>query len=183
MCLCLCVSVRVCACVCVCVCVCQQSLADTKFTYDEESCPEDFFVPYAWTLAVSQTRDLQWDPHTIQLFPAADAVRERGWTVSLARAVGGSGPHCCAVCPHVCVLLFVRTCRCLIVCVALCWVCPGENGRGLGFCTFGREKHRFMMVRLKLFVFVFVYVYVCVCVYMCECVYVFGVYCMCGCVP
>lgn len=50
-----------------------QSLADTKFTYDEEACPEDFFVPYVWALSVSHTRDLQWDPLKINLFPPSDA--------------------------------------------------------------------------------------------------------------
>jgi hypothetical protein len=52
-----------------------QALADTKFTYDEEECPEDFFVPYTWALTLANTRDLQWDPATVHLFPPTDAVR------------------------------------------------------------------------------------------------------------
>ena len=54
-----------------------QALADTKFSYDEEACPEDFFVPYAWALAVSQTPDLQWNPSSIALFSLSEAVCDR----------------------------------------------------------------------------------------------------------
>lgn len=49
------------------------NLADLRFSYVEEASPEDFFVPYVWSLVVEQTPDLMWDPARTLLFPLSDA--------------------------------------------------------------------------------------------------------------
>ena len=40
-------------------------LPDLKFKYVEEEQPEDFFVPYVWTLV---SRRIYWNPKSIKLF-------------------------------------------------------------------------------------------------------------------
>ena len=40
---------------------------EMRFTYEEELFPEDFFVPYVWSLAVSSTT-IPWNLHAIALF-------------------------------------------------------------------------------------------------------------------
>lgn len=43
------------------------------FTYEEEGTPEDFFVPYVWSLIVSSST-IPWNLHAIALFqPVASA--------------------------------------------------------------------------------------------------------------
>lgn len=56
---------------------------EMRFTYEEEQFPEDFFVPYVWSLAVSSTT-IPWNLHAIALFqpvatssPHADAVSDQ----------------------------------------------------------------------------------------------------------
>ena len=38
-----------------------------RFTYEEEQSPEEFFVPYVWSLVVSSTT-IPWNLHAIALF-------------------------------------------------------------------------------------------------------------------
>lgn len=46
---------------------------ELRFTYEEEGTPEDFFVPYVWSLIVSSTT-IPWNLHAIALFqPVASA--------------------------------------------------------------------------------------------------------------
>ena len=40
---------------------------ELRFTYEEEGSPEDFFVPYIWSLVVSRTT-IPWNVHAIALF-------------------------------------------------------------------------------------------------------------------
>lgn len=40
---------------------------ELRFTYEEETHPEGFFVPYVWTLVVSNTT-VPWRPQAITLF-------------------------------------------------------------------------------------------------------------------
>ena len=42
-----------------------QKFPDLKFKYVEEEQPEDFFVPYVWTLVA---RRIYWNPKSIKLF-------------------------------------------------------------------------------------------------------------------
>ena len=42
-----------------------QKFPDLKFKYVEEEQPEDFFVPYVWTLVA---RRIYWSPKSIKLF-------------------------------------------------------------------------------------------------------------------
>ena len=42
-----------------------QKFPDLKFKYVEEEQPEDFFVPYVWTLV---SRRIYWYPKSIKLF-------------------------------------------------------------------------------------------------------------------
>ena len=42
-----------------------QKFPDLKFKYVEEEQPEDFFVPYVWTLV---SRRIYWNPKSIKLF-------------------------------------------------------------------------------------------------------------------
>ncbi|XP_072108284.1 dymeclin isoform X1 [Mobula birostris] len=41
---------------------------ELKFKYVEEEQPEEFFVPYIWSLAYNSTAELYWDPQQVQLF-------------------------------------------------------------------------------------------------------------------
>jgi hypothetical protein len=44
------------------------SLQETKFTYEEDSHPELFFIPYVWGLAIAYTDDLSWEKSMIKVF-------------------------------------------------------------------------------------------------------------------
>lgn len=44
-----------------------------QFTYEEELCPEEFFVPYVWQLVVSRS-GIAWDNDTITLFPSKSSI-------------------------------------------------------------------------------------------------------------
>ncbi|XP_060684936.1 dymeclin isoform X1 [Hemiscyllium ocellatum] len=41
---------------------------ELKFKYVEEEQPEEFFVPYIWSLAYNTTAELYWNPQQVQLF-------------------------------------------------------------------------------------------------------------------
>ncbi|XP_072353535.1 dymeclin isoform X1 [Scyliorhinus torazame] len=41
---------------------------ELKFKYVEEEQPEEFFVPYIWSLAYNSTAELYWNPQQVQLF-------------------------------------------------------------------------------------------------------------------
>ncbi|XP_032889547.1 dymeclin isoform X2 [Amblyraja radiata] len=41
---------------------------ELKFKYVEEDQPEEFFVPYVWSLAYNSTVELYWNPQQVQLF-------------------------------------------------------------------------------------------------------------------
>ena len=45
---------------------------ELHFTYEEESSPEDFFVPYVWTLIVTHTI-IPWNSQNIALFAPVGA--------------------------------------------------------------------------------------------------------------
>lgn len=44
-----------------------QALPDLRFTYEEESNPEDFFVPYVWSLVLSSVA-MPWNTKAVVLF-------------------------------------------------------------------------------------------------------------------
>lgn len=44
-----------------------QVFPELRFTYEEENSPEDFFVPYVWTLVVAHS-GLPWNLQHIALF-------------------------------------------------------------------------------------------------------------------
>lgn len=46
---------------------------ELHFTYEEESAPEEFFVPYIWTLVVTHT-SIPWNNQNICLFAPIDAA-------------------------------------------------------------------------------------------------------------
>ena len=59
------------------------SAEEMRFTYEEEQFPEEFFVPYVWSLAVSNTT-IPWNLHAIALFqpvalsiPHADVLSDQ----------------------------------------------------------------------------------------------------------
>ncbi|EPQ14392.1 Dymeclin [Myotis brandtii] len=41
---------------------------ELKFKYVEEEQPEEFFIPYVWSLVYSSAAGLYWSPQDIQLF-------------------------------------------------------------------------------------------------------------------
>jgi dymeclin len=47
-----------------------QQFPELRFTYEEEASPEDFFVPYVWTLVVAHC-GLPWNLQHIALFSPA----------------------------------------------------------------------------------------------------------------
>ena len=50
---------------------------DLRFTYEEEESPEEFFVPYIWSIVVSNTT-IPWNLHAIALFqPVALLTKEK----------------------------------------------------------------------------------------------------------
>ncbi len=48
--------------------LCQQKFPELKFKYVEEDQPEDFFIPYVWSLVFNSGVGLHWSPHGIELF-------------------------------------------------------------------------------------------------------------------
>ncbi|KAK9817010.1 hypothetical protein WJX72_008242 [[Myrmecia] bisecta] len=48
---------------------------ELRFTYEEETSPEDFFVPYIWSLVVGNTT-IPWNGHAIALFSPVGALEE-----------------------------------------------------------------------------------------------------------
>lgn len=49
-------------------CLCEQKFPELKFKYVEEDQPEDFFIPYVWSLVFNSGVGLYWNPHGIELF-------------------------------------------------------------------------------------------------------------------
>lgn len=50
---------------------------DLRFTYEEEEFPEDFFVPYVWSIVVSNTT-IPWNLQAVALFqPVALKAEDR----------------------------------------------------------------------------------------------------------
>jgi len=45
-----------------------QKLPELKFKYVEEEQPEEFFIPYVWSLVYNAAVALYWNPRDIQLF-------------------------------------------------------------------------------------------------------------------
>ena len=50
---------------------------ELHFTYEEESSPEDFFVPYVWTLIVTHTT-IPWNSQNIALFAPVGSDESSG---------------------------------------------------------------------------------------------------------
>lgn len=48
--------------------LCAQKFPELKFKYVEEDQPEDFFIPYVWSLVFHSGVGLHWSPHGIELF-------------------------------------------------------------------------------------------------------------------
>ncbi|XP_036177985.1 dymeclin isoform X4 [Myotis myotis] len=48
--------------------VCLEKFPELKFKYVEEEQPEEFFIPYVWSLVYSSAAGLYWSPQDIQLF-------------------------------------------------------------------------------------------------------------------
>ena len=46
-------------------------MSDLKFTYEEEMHPEEFFIPYVWSLVCTHS-GIMWDPQSITLFSAGE---------------------------------------------------------------------------------------------------------------
>lgn len=47
---------------------CEQKFPELKFKYVEEDQPEDFFIPYVWSLVFNSGVGLHWSPQGIELF-------------------------------------------------------------------------------------------------------------------
>ncbi|KAL3152556.1 hypothetical protein ABBQ32_001583 [Trebouxia sp. C0010 RCD-2024] len=71
---------------------------ELRFTYEEEGTPEDFFIPYIWSLIVSSTT-IPWNLHAVALFQpvpsASDTTRADNDTASAHFQVADSTrkPH------------------------------------------------------------------------------------------
>ena len=48
---------------------------ELRFTYEEEGTPEDFFVPYVWSLVVSSST-IPWNLHAIALFQPVSSAND-----------------------------------------------------------------------------------------------------------
>ncbi|CAH9087956.1 unnamed protein product [Cuscuta europaea] len=55
--------------------------SQTRFTYEQESHPEEFFIPYVWQLVLSQS-GLDFSPSSINLFHVDLPVEDDGFTSS-----------------------------------------------------------------------------------------------------
>lgn len=49
-------------------CFLLQKFPELKFKYVEEEQPEEFFIPYVWSLVYNSAVALYWNPQDIQLF-------------------------------------------------------------------------------------------------------------------
>ena len=45
-----------------------QKFPELKFKYVEEEQPEEFFIPYVWSLVYNSAVGIYWNPQDIQLF-------------------------------------------------------------------------------------------------------------------
>lgn len=45
-----------------------QKFPELKFKYVEEEQPEEFFIPYVWSLVYNSAVGVYWNPQDIQLF-------------------------------------------------------------------------------------------------------------------
>ncbi|CAI5505919.1 unnamed protein product [Closterium sp. Naga37s-1] len=54
-----------------------QMFTELKFTYEEEMHPEEFFVPYVWTLVVAHS-GIPWNPDCIAMFPVRSSSSAEG---------------------------------------------------------------------------------------------------------
>ena len=61
---------------------------ELRFTYEEEANPEEFFVPYVWSLVCAHS-GVPWDPASIALLPAGDVA---GMTGGGGGGGGGGDP-------------------------------------------------------------------------------------------
>lgn len=97
------------------LCVCLQKFPELKFKYVEEDQPEDFFIPYVWSLVFNSGVGLHWSTTNIQLFSMDSAWGgvhvEVGFTLRWGSRWGGvhaeGGVDIC-VCVWIC--LFVCVC-------------------------------------------------------------------------
>ncbi|MBZ3869283.1 Dymeclin [Sciurus carolinensis] len=46
----------------------QAKFPELKFKYVEEEQPEEFFIPYVWSLVYNSAVGLYWNPQDVQLF-------------------------------------------------------------------------------------------------------------------
>ncbi|PIO33090.1 hypothetical protein AB205_0153590 [Aquarana catesbeiana] len=46
----------------------REKFPELKFKYVEEEQPEEFFIPYVWSLVYNSGVGLYWNPQDIQLF-------------------------------------------------------------------------------------------------------------------
>jgi hypothetical protein len=72
-----------------------------RFVYEEEAAPEEFFVPYVWTLAVAATDGglLHWWAAEGGRGWAGDGDGDGGWERVLGE--GGGGRAACRMCTGV----------------------------------------------------------------------------------
>lgn len=69
---------------------------DLRFVYEEEEAPEEFFVPYVWSLAVAATaqHSLAWDLRSLALLTPLLAVGVEGRSSSSGTGEGEAlGPQ------------------------------------------------------------------------------------------
>ena len=50
---------------------------ELRFTYEEEANPEEFFVPYVWSLVCAHS-GIPWDPAAIALFAPTQGAEGAG---------------------------------------------------------------------------------------------------------
>lgn len=70
------------------LCLCEQKFPELKFKYVEEDQPEDFFIPYVWSLVFNSGVGLHWSQQGIELFSM-----DSGWNTPAAA-------NCVCVCLH-----------------------------------------------------------------------------------
>ena len=87
---------------------CEQKFPELKFKYVEEDQPEDFFIPYVWSLVFNSGVGLHWSPHGIELFSM-----DSGWNTCCRRRVSSS-PFSIENDKK------KKDCVCVCVCVCLC---------------------------------------------------------------
>lgn len=62
---------------------------ELRFTYEEELHPEEFFVPYVWTLVVAHG-GIPWNPDAITLFSLNPTTQVRiGSGCGISQVLGG----------------------------------------------------------------------------------------------